>query len=349
MLNNYIEILFLIKYPLIGLFLTFAILSFCWNPIFTCLNLKAYNNIQRVHKDEVARLGGLIIYLLFWLIYIFDFIRYDLLYNLLVSALPIVLISIKDDLFHNSSPKNRLLLMILGCLIFFHINPIIFPTIELPYLEKIISFYPISIIFFTFSILVFMNGMNLIDGMNGLFGFTAFFQLISLAFLAYTYGDYAFMKIALFFSMPLVIFLFFNFPFGKIFIGDMGAYFYGFLISILSIIFFGKNPDIISWLAVWLLFYPCIELLFSIIRKIKSRKNPFDPDKQHLHSIIFDKFINYNYDVNNSNYFSTLTLFIFWLSPVSIIFISLDNIYLIICLIVIFTLLYLFFYRHFKQ
>ena len=114
MFDNYIEILFLIKYPLIGLFFIFATLSFCWNPIFTCLNLKAYNNIQRVHKDEVARMGGMIIYVLLWLIYIFDFIRDNFLFNLLVSALPIVFISIKEDLFHNSTPKNRLVLMILS-------------------------------------------------------------------------------------------------------------------------------------------------------------------------------------------------------------------------------------------
>ena len=190
MLDNFSSILILLKYPLIGLFSLFSILSFYWPTIFKFFNLKPYNNVQRVHKNEVSRLSGLIIYFFFWIIYLFGFVQDNFFFSLLFSALPFVLISIKEDLFHNTTPKNRLFLMIISCLIFFYINPITFPIIDIPYIGKIIALYPVSIIFFTFSILVVMNGMNLIDGMNGLFALTAFFQLITLAILSYLYEDY---------------------------------------------------------------------------------------------------------------------------------------------------------------
>ena len=65
MFNNFLEILLLLKYPLLGLFFVLSLLSFCWTPIFNFFKLKTYNCIQRAHKNEVARLGGVVIYLFF--------------------------------------------------------------------------------------------------------------------------------------------------------------------------------------------------------------------------------------------------------------------------------------------
>ena len=63
MIHNFFEIIFTIKFLLIGLFVALWILSFYWKQIFIFLNLKAYKNIQRAHTDEVSRLGGFIIYI----------------------------------------------------------------------------------------------------------------------------------------------------------------------------------------------------------------------------------------------------------------------------------------------
>ena len=346
--NNFIEVLLLVKYPLIGLFLIFVILSFYWMPIFNFFNLKPYFNVQRTHKNEVSRLGGLVIYLYFWIIYFLDFTQDSLFLNLLISSIPFVLISFKEDMFHNTTPKNRLIAMVISCLIFFYINPIYFPVIEIPYIGKIISLYPISIIFFTFSILVVMNGMNFIDGMNGLCGFTSSVILIVLIFLSNTYYDDQTIKLSYMYLAPMLIFLIFNFPFGKLFFGDMGAYFYGYLISILIINFFGRHENLLSWMAVLILFYPCMELLFSFIRKIKSNTNPFNPDNRHLHSIIFQNFLKYKYSKEKANFFSTLALLFFWIYPVSIKFIVLDDIYSILGLLFIAFISYLIFYKYFK-
>ena len=265
-------------------------LSLYWLKIFNYFKLKTYTNIQRVHKNEIPRLGGFFIYLFLWVVFFIGLIDDNFFYNLLISSIPFVAISLKEDLFHDTSPKNRLILMVFSCLIFFYINPIYFPVIEIPYIGKIISLYPISIIFFTFSILVVMNGMNFIDGMNGLCGFTSSVILIVLIFLSNTYYDDQTIKLSYMYLAPMLIFLIFNFPFGKLFFGDMGAYFYGYLISILIINFFGRHENLLSWMAVLILFYPCMELLFSFIRKIKSNTNPFNPDNRHLHSIIFQNF-----------------------------------------------------------
>ena len=290
MLNSFFETLTLLKYPLMGLFIALSFLIFFWEKIFHILNLKKYQNIQRVHRNEVSRLGGIFIYIFFASLVWFELIQQKVIVNIIISAIPFILIALKEDVFHNTSPRFRLISMIMSCLIFFYLNPMDFPVIDFPYLGNLISLYPIGIIFFTFSFLVVMNGMNLIDGMNGLFGLTALSQLISIAFLANFVNDFEVMSICIYLALPLIIFLLFNYPFGSLFAGDLGAYFYGFANSIVISYFFGKNDNLLTWLALIIVFYPCIELLFSFIRKkFIEHKNPFLPDAKHLHSLIFLK------------------------------------------------------------
>ena len=347
MIDNFLEILFLIKYPLIGLFFSFATLSFCWSYIFEILKLKSYDNVQRVHKHEIPRLGGLLIYFFFWIIHCLGYVKDDLFFHLLIAAIPFILISLKEDLFHNSAPTNRLLAMILSCLIFFYVNPVVFPVIDIPYVNVIISFYPISILFFTFSILVVMNGMNLIDGMNGLFSFSALFQLVALSYIAFLNHDFECLRLIFLISAALVLFLFFNFPFGRIFAGDLGAYLYGFIISNITIYLFGKYNLSPTWLAVLILFYPCIELLFSFIRKIKLNKSPFDPDNNHLHTLIYFNFIIMKMTHTQSALLTTVFIITFlnpllWLSFIN--FEMLNVSIVIIFYSLLYVLLYKFFY-----
>jgi UDP-GlcNAc:undecaprenyl-phosphate/decaprenyl-phosphate GlcNAc-1-phosphate transferase len=309
MLNSFFEIVTLLKYPLLGLFIAFTFLSCYWERIFNALNLKRYQNIQRVHKNEVSRLGGLFIYIFIASIALLGFIQEKLIASIMISAIPFMLIGVKEDIFHNTSPRFRLITMVISCLIFFYLNPIDFPVIDFPYLGNLILLQPIGIVFFTFSILVVMNGMNLIDGMNGLFGLTAILQLLSLASISFFYGDSELVFLTMIFIAPLIVFLCFNFPFGKVFGGDTGAYFYGFVNAILTIYIFGKYNQLLSWLAVLILFYPSFELLFSFIRKISKDSSPLAPDNQHLHTLIFNLLRNKSNNTKLSNLMTTLILF----------------------------------------
>lgn len=235
--------------------------------------------------------------------------------------------------------------MLMSCLIFFHINPIVLPVIDVPFLGVIINFYPISIIFFTFSIMVVVNGMNLIDGMNGLFGFTALFLLLAISIIAFNVDDLFIMEIAIFLASPLIIFLIFNFPFGKIFMGDLGAYFYGFVISVLIINLFGKHDHLLTWSAVLILFYPCMELLFSFVRKINSRMSPFDPDTKHLHSLIFKQIKIRCRNLSLANSLTTLSLFVFWMGPYFISLFMPIQFIINIGLILLMLICYIYLYR----
>ena len=344
MISNFFDQSFIKSY-FITLSIVFLLVSFFWQSLFSFFNLNQYKSVQRVHLGEVPRLGGFIFYIFFWAIWFLEIIQDAIYFNILLSALPFFVISFREDLFQDISPKIRLGAMITSVVIFFYINPMNFPIINIPFVQNLFQSYPFNIIFFGFSLIVLMNGMNLIDGMNGLFGFTALFQLLSLCFISYLVNDVLLLNISLFFSTSLIIFLSFNFPFGKIFVGDSGAYLYGFIIGIITLYLFGRNENLYSWSAVLILFYPCMELLFSYVRKVVSGKSPFVPDSFHLHSLIqkmlFIKFKN----VTKSNSITTISLFPFWLFPFVFCIFFYNNLLLVIIslisLIIIYSLLYM--------
>ena len=345
MFNSFFEIITHIKFPLIGLMLIFFTLSLFWVKIFKFFNLRKYDAVQRLHVSEISRLGGLAIYIFFWVVWLLDAFNDKFIFHLLVSSIPFILISLKEDLFFNTNPKLRLLSMIISCLIFFNITSINFPIIDLPYLGPLIEIKPIGSIFFIFSIVILMNGMNMIDGVNGLFSLTAIFQLLSVSFLAFSLNDFIFFNLAILLLIPLILFFLFNFPNGKIFAGDLGAYFYGFINGLLIICFFGKHQDIYAWLAVLILFYPCMEVLFSFTRKKTIAFNPLQPDNLHLHTILFNYLHNKKgFKLSRANYLSTLIISNFSLIQLfSIVYLK-ENLFYIIITIFILIFLYLSFY-----
>ena len=348
MISNFFDQSF-IKVCFIVLFFVFLLVSFLWQPLFNIFNLKQYKSVQRVHLGEVPRLGGLIFYIFFWVVWFLEVIQYPIYFNILISALPFFVVSFREDLYQNISPKIRLMAMLSSVIIFFYTNPMNFPMIDILFIEDLNQSYPFNIIFFGFSVIVLMNGMNLIDGMNGLFGFTALFQLLSLCFISYLVNDVMLLHISLFFSISLIIFLFLNFPFGRMFVGDSGAYVYGFIISIITVYLFGRYENLYTWLAVLILFYPCMEVLFSYVRKLTNKQSPLDPDRFHLHSIIQKMLFIKLKNVTKSNSLTTISLFPFWLLPFVFCILFHDNLLLIFISLIFLIMMYCLLYKLFLK
>ena len=326
------------------LFGVFFTISFFWKKIYGSLSLKAYQSKQRLHQDEVPRIGGLIIYVFLTMTAFFVFDS-QLLNMILLSAIPIIFIGAKEDLLHNTSPSLRLIFMVLSSSLFIYLLPTNLPKIDFPLISQLLSFAFMREIFFIFSILVIINGNNLIDGVNGNMAFTNIVQLCVLTFLAFTVDDIYIAEVCLILMIPLVIFLIFNFPFGKIFSGDAGSYFYGFAISASVIYLFGKYDQLFSWNAVLILIYPSMELLFSFIRKkMFENKSPFTPDTKHLHSLLF-RHLSRQFKITNNSFVA------FYLAPLItapyLVYLYHNDIFSIIfsifLILVIYILMYLYF------
>ena len=190
-----------------------------------------------------------------------------------------------------------------------------------------------------------MNGCNFIDGCNGLMTSFNFIFFICIYNFSLDVHDINIQNLCIIFLICHICFFIFNFPLGKIFIGDFGAYMSGLIIA--SIILYLSNVyDFVKIKYFYpVIFYQIFEVIFSVIRKILSNKSPFKPDRKHLHLMIFS-FLNKS--LNNhllANNLTTLIILVFLGLPNLLIFnYQLGYLGLFILMIIYLTIYYIFHY-----
>ena len=306
--------------------------------------------VQTIHKSSIGvpRFGGLLIIvnLLLQMYFGPDFFSNMLVYKLIIFSLPIVLIATYEDFFYANSAFTRLFSMIVSIALLFIFSDIPLPYIEVPVIDEFINtgYYPY--LFYALALTLLINGMNVIDGVNGLTPVTAIAALLTLSCLAYFSNDTYILSAALIIVMPTLIFSIFNYPSGKVFLGDTGAYWLGWSLGILTITFYGRNPTLPTWGAWLLLFYPTFEMMFSTIRKLSLRRSPLKPDPEHLHLLMYFK-INANiYDNLSANNRVMPLLSIFCILPPAFLIYAYNDVGLIIASLIFFISSYILIYLY---
>jgi UDP-GlcNAc:undecaprenyl-phosphate/decaprenyl-phosphate GlcNAc-1-phosphate transferase len=282
--------------------------------------LQDYKGVQVIHDTalNVPRLGGLAIYLtLLFLLLINNYLdEEDKLFNfIMLSLTPLIIFAIKEDIFQNVNHFVRLASIVISAVIFMWLFNQELPSIEIPYIYEFINQTPVLFVLFTVAIAGFVNGMNIIDGSNGITGFTSIAILLVLISIGSTYNLYTVIELGSLLIFTILIFLVFNYPLGKIFLGDSGAYLLGFFIAILTIYTYSSISTLPAWGAVLMLFYPSIETIFSFIRKIMKSVSPFQPDRYHLHLQIYNIASKKMKSKRNANNIVALILLPLWLIP----------------------------------
>ena len=298
------------------------------------------NQIQDIHIGFVSRLGGLVVFLCFGFYLFFNFSDYQIF---LLFSFIIVLPALIEDLGIIIKPLIRLFLILSGSFLII-INFDQLPQFEFGYLNLIFNNHIFQIIFFTLAMTTVINGQNIIDGTNGLSALTSTTIFASLWYTGFTLDDHNLMSISLSVVFLLISFLLFNYPFGKIFLGDTGSYFLGLLAAYLTIQTFAKYPELPSWSAVIILFYPTLEVVFSYFRKLVYRQSPFMPDNQHLHLKIYYLLSNNNPKRRLYNALVAPFLSIIWLTPLTLLPLSFSLPHLSIIVLIALIIIYLFYY-----
>ena len=296
---------------------------------------------QDIHQGHISRLGGLIFIILFF-IYTFNnqIISLDFLF---ISSL-VLTPALMEDFGFNIKPTIRLIIILIGCLLLV-LNFNSLPTFDLIFLNIVFNNFNFQVIFYTLALATVINGQNIIDGTNGLSASTGIIIFICIGYLGLQINNPEIFQMAIFMIILLISFLLFNYPFGKIFLGDAGSYFIGLLGGYLIIEIFGSNPQLPTWSAVIILFYPTLEVVFSYFRKIYNHESPFLPDNKHLHLKIFYLLSKGNTEpVRLYNALVAPFLSIIWLSPLALLPISLVLPHLSLIFLVGLVLVYLFFY-----
>ncbi len=301
-------------------------------------NLKSYS------------IGGILLITFF----IYSFVLYQKEYLLFLFLFSTFLLGLFSDLKKLNNANLRFFLQII--LIIFFIS---FLDLKINYTrvdlfdfilkENILT----NVIFTTFCLLILVNGGNFVDGLNGLI---LKYNIIIYTILFFGLSNHFFYLEKQFLQNLIVvlsILLILNLS-GFLYMGDSGAYLLSLFTGIYLINFSNNNFIISPYFIVLLLWYPCFELLFSIIRRSLKARKTYKSDNFHLHQLIYS-FLKIKLNFKNNLMIHFLTSSIINLYSLVIFLVALNNkfdskfiIYLIIFNLVIYTSFYKIFYKFYK-
>ena len=219
---------------------------------------------------------------------------------LLFASLPAFLGGITEDVTKNVSVLARLTLTMLAAACGAWLLGAVIPRLDVPGLDTLLKWTPFAIAFTIFAVGGVANAINIIDGYNGLAAGHAVIVLPALAYVSAGVGDNFLFISALAMIGALVGFLFWNYPKGRIFLGDGGAYLLGFWLAELSVLLVARHPEVSPWFPMLLLVYPIFETLFSIYRrKVLQGVSPGQPDRMHMHQVIYMRLTRARPDISD--------------------------------------------------
>lgn len=278
---------------------------------------------------------------LVFIIFILVFLE-DSFFQLNFFLILFFIIGFLSDINRVTSARFRLLSHIVIVTFFvivnnFFIKKIYFNSFDYLLTNKLFNFF-----FVTFCICILINGKNFIDGLNTLLIGYVILVLSSIYIVSINYKlnlDFNFYKIIIVFFLALYSVNFF----GKSILGDGGSLSIGLFVSFLILNFYLKNNSVSPYFIALLLWYPSFEILFSIIRKSLINMQPFIPDSQHLHQLLYKKIKYFNLaEVNNTLAASLINIFnllVFYLGSLKI-YSNNYNIFLIFFSIFVYIILY---------
>jgi UDP-GlcNAc:undecaprenyl-phosphate/decaprenyl-phosphate GlcNAc-1-phosphate transferase len=237
-------------------------------------------NHRKVHQKVMPRIGGLAIYISFIIGLLIIRPNDEFILPIILGSLVIIITGFFDDILELSA-KLKLAGQLVAALIVV-MGGVQVDFINLPFggqLEFGFFSIPLTVLW----IVGITNAVNLIDGLDGLAAGVSSIALITISFMAFLKGDIFVMSMGLIVLASTLGFLFYNFHPAKIFMGDTGALFLGYLISVLALLGF-KNVTMISLIIpLIILGVPISDTFFAIVRR-KVNKQPLSaPDKSHLH------------------------------------------------------------------
>ena len=271
------------------LVISIGILIIATMPLHQSFTSDRTDKVQGLHQVPVPRIGGLpviigtIAGLWFW--------------NtgggltgwfLLASAIPVFLFGVAEDFHFDISPAARLFAAIISGVLAVWLLHTWLPEIRVPVFDEILKFAPVGICLTIFASTTMVHAYNLSDGLNGLCSGFALIALLGLQAMALFVGDFEIASIANIVVFAVAGFWGLNFFTGKIFLGDGGAYLLGHLVAWLSILLSARHPEVSPWALFLNTLVPITDTILAIIRRLHQKQALDEPDRLHLHHLVFD-------------------------------------------------------------
>ncbi len=280
---------------IISFFITFSLIPLVIHVV-TKRNILDEGGGRKIHKGSIPRFGGVAVFIGFisslpiWL----SISAIVSLKFIFVGILLIVFVGLRDDLLPISPLIKLIGQLVAGGIVTY------FGGVKITSLHGLFGVYEInplvSFVVTVFTIIVITNAFNLVDGVNGVAGNIAIlsFTFFGIFFFATNSINLALMSVCM--IGALIGFLKFNYTPARIFLGDTGSLFIGFVLAVATIKFIEINSLLVdtSFLkyncvlagASSIIFYPLVDTLRVFVFRMMQKRSPFAPDKSHIHHLI---------------------------------------------------------------
>jgi UDP-N-acetylmuramyl pentapeptide phosphotransferase/UDP-N-acetylglucosamine-1-phosphate transferase len=269
------------------------------------------DGVQKVHTTAVPRIGGLGVIAGILL----GCIAFRNLHQagsgqpigasmvmLLVASLPAFLAGLVEDFTKQVSVRMRLMATALSAVAASALLGATVTELDLWGVDALLAFMPFALLVTAVVVAGGSNAINIIDGFNGLSSSTIVIMAAGLAAVALRSGDGLVANLGVLCIGATLGFMALNYPRGKLFLGDGGAYFLGFWVSEMAVLLLVRNPSVNAWQVLSICAYPVIEVLFSIYRRRFIQKvSPGAPDALHLHTLVYRRIVFKYVDKNSKN------------------------------------------------
>jgi UDP-N-acetylmuramyl pentapeptide phosphotransferase/UDP-N-acetylglucosamine-1-phosphate transferase len=248
--------------------------------------------VQKYHGHSTTRIGGLGIVLSVLLAYVFTpFQVQELLGPLILAAIPAFSVGFAEDVTRKIGVRTRLLFTLLAGVLAWSLTDTSILRLDLPGIDLLLGFALVSVLFTAFALSGMANAVNMIDGFNGLAVGTVLICLGAMAVLSASLGDFALTTAAMILAAAALGFAVLNWPFGKLFMGDGGAYFLGFGMGWIGVLLHARHPEVSPWAVLTICAYPVVEVAYTIFRRVRRKNHATLPDRLHLHSLVYRRLI----------------------------------------------------------
>ena len=238
---------------------------------------------RKIHEEAIPNLGGIVIFFGFLLSLLFVIQIEGQVKALLIGGVIILLLGVVDDI-ANLSPKHKFLIQMIPALIVIIYNSDLINSFIVNQLKSLdlLSYllYPILI----FWIVGITNSINLIDGLDGLACGVSLIALVAFLILGLRQNLETLSLISIALAGSILAFLRFNFYPAKMFLGDSGSTFAGFMLASVGALWvLNSGNAFFILIPIIILALPIVDTLFAICRRYRGHYPIFQADKGHLH------------------------------------------------------------------
>ena len=266
-------------------FLTIGLIILVFNFLFNKFNLIRDKKSTSFHKKFIENKfeppfsGG--IFIIFTIII---YLNVSVIFKFFL--LTIFFIGFFSDLNLFKSINLRFYLPLITVVLIIYFSDLYIQSIRIEFIDNLLNNYLFKVFFTSFCILILINGSNFLDGVNTLV--IGYYVLVLYFISSIDTGNSAlidddFINLLIFSLSILLVLNCFNF----LFLGDNGSYLISVFVGIYLIDLANNNVLISPYFVMNLLWYPAYETLFSIIRKILTKKSALSPDNLHLHQLVY--------------------------------------------------------------